>query len=74
MMQKLPPTRLGAPRRADRPIDDQSSVSIHLSLPGRLARELYGVAYRDHRSVSSVAAMALTDFLKVSEPPEATET
>ena len=72
-MNKIPPARLGAPRRADRPIDDHSSVSVHLSLPGWLVRELYGVAHSEHRSVSSVAALALTDFLDVAEPPEASE-
>lgn len=61
IMKKLPPTRLGAPRRADRLVDDHSSVSVHLSLPGWLVRELYGVAHSEHRSVSSVAALALTD-------------
>ena len=72
-MNKIPPARLGAPRRADQPIDDLSPTRIHLSLPGWLVRELYGAALRDHRSVSSVAALALTDFLDVAEPPEATE-
>lgn len=72
-MKKIPPARLGAPRRADQPIDDLSSTRIHLSLPGWLVRELYGAALREHRSVSSVATLALTDFLDVSEPPEATE-
>ena len=72
-MKKIPPARLGAPRRADQPIDDLSSTRIHLSLPGWLVRELYGAALREHRSVSSVATLALTDFLDVSEPLEATE-
>lgn len=72
-MKKIPPARLGAPRRADQPISDLSPTRIHLSLPGWLVRELYGVALRDHRSVSSVATLALADFLDVSEPQEATE-
>lgn len=72
-MNDIPSARLGAPRRADRPIGDDTPVKVNLSLPGWLARELYGAARRDHRTVSSVAVLAIADFLEITEPQAVSE-
>jgi len=69
-MVEIPSARLGAPRRADRPIGDHTQIKVNLSLPGWVASALYGAARRDHRTVSSVAILALADFLEISEPDE----
>lgn len=69
-MSNLPSAKLGAPRRVPRTIDDHTAVSVHLSIPGWVARELYSAARRDHRALSSVASLALAEYLGISEPPE----
>lgn len=69
-MSNLPSARLGAPRRVSKAVDDYTAVSVHLSLPGWVARELYSAARRDHRALSSVASLALMEYLGISEPPE----
>lgn len=72
-MSNLPSARLGAPRRVPRTVDDHAAVSVHLSIPGWVARELYIAARRDHRALSSVASLALAEYLGISEPPEPPE-